>query len=167
MISRRFGIATVLALVALGLPIDAAAGAGVQQVPIHGSYSGAVAFTSANTVVFNGTGVSSHLGRGANQGTAVITGPDSTIPAGVDNTNTETFTAANGDTLTLTSQDVAVPVAPGVTHGTGSWKVTAGTGRFFNASGEGTLDGYADFNQGVFHFRLDGTISTPNAGIPR
>ena len=114
-------------------------------------------------MAFQGTGVSSHLGLGTNQGIAVITGPDSTIPGGLDNTNTETFTAANGDTVTVTSQDVAVPVAPGVTHGTGTWKVTAGTGRFLRATGEGTLSGQADFHHGTFEFELAGTICIPNS----
>jgi hypothetical protein len=164
MIRKLLIFAAGLALVGLGLTANSAFGAGVHQVPIHGSYSGAAAFTGPGTVAFNGTGISSHLGRGANQGIAVITGLDSSIPGGLDNVNTETFTAANGDTLTLTSQDVAVPVAPGVTHGTGQWKVTGGTGRFSNATGTGTLDGFADFNQGVFSFQLNGTISIPNGG---
>jgi hypothetical protein len=42
--------------------------------------------------------------------------------------------------------------------------VTAGTGRFRDASGEGTLDGTADFNRGTFSFHLDGSITTPGAG---
>lgn len=164
MIRKPLMFAALLALVALGLTANSAFGAEVRQVPIHGSYSGTVAFAGPDTVAFNGTGVSSHLGRGANQGIAVITGPDSSIPGGLDNVNTETFTAANGDTLTLTSQDVAIPVAPGVTHGTGSWKVTGGTGRFLNATGKGTIDGYADFNRGVFSFQFKGTISAPSGG---
>ena len=94
----------------------------------------------------------------------MITGPDSVIPGGLDNVNTETYSAANGDTLTLTSQDVAIPVAPGVLHGIGQWTVTGGTGRFSNATGNGTIDGYGDFNQGTFFFRFNGTISIPNGG---
>jgi hypothetical protein len=162
MIRKLLIFAAVLALMGLWPTANSAFGAGVHQVPIHGSYSGTVAFTGPVTVAFNGTGVSSRLGRGANQGVAVITGMDGSIPGGLDNINSETFTAANGDTLTLTSQDVAIPVAPGVTHGTGEWQVTGGTGRFSNATGTGTIDGYADFNQGVFSFRLNGTISAPN-----
>jgi hypothetical protein len=117
MISRRLSIGAVLGLLVLALSASPASGAETTQVPIQGTYSGTAVFSTANTVAFQGTGVSSHLGLGTNQGIAVITGPDSTIPGGLDNTNTETFTAANGDTVTVTSQDVAVPVAPGVTHG--------------------------------------------------
>jgi hypothetical protein len=164
MIRKPLMFAALLALVALGLTANSAFGAGVHQVPIHGSYSGTVAFTSPSTVAFTGTGISSHLGRGTNQGVAVITGPDGSIPGGLDNVNTETYTAANGDTFTLTSQDVAIPVAPGVTHGTGQWKVTGGTGRFSNATGKGTIEGYADFNRGVFSFQFNGTISAPSGG---
>lgn len=163
MLKKRFTIAAALALVVVAVPVDTAFGAGTRQLPIHGSYSGTVSFTSATTVVFTGAGVAGRLGRGTSQGIAVVTGPDGTIPGGLDNVNTETFTAANGDTLTITSQDVAVPVAPGVTHGTGSWTVTGGTGRFLDATGSGTLDGYADFVRGVFAFQLNGTIATPNA----
>jgi len=54
-------------------------------------------------------------------------------------------------------------VAPGVTHGTGTWKVTAGTGRFLRATGEGTLSGQADFNLGTFEFELAGNICIPKS----
>ncbi len=161
---RKLIFAALLALVALGLTASSALGAGVHQVPIHGSYSGTAAFTGPDTVAFSGTGISSHLGRGANHGIAVITGPDSSIPGGLDNINTETYTAANGDTLTLTSQDVAIPVAPGVLRGIGQWTVTGGTGRFSNATGKGTIDGYGDFIKGVLNFQFKGTISAPNGG---
>jgi len=163
MISRRLSIGAVLGLLVLALSASPASGAETTQVPIQGTYSGTAVFATANTVTFQGTGVSSHLGLGTNQGIAIITGPDSTIPGGLDNTNTETFTAANGDTITVTSQDVAVPVAPGVTHGTGTWKVTSGTGRFLRATGNGTLSGQADFSRGTFEFELAGTICIPNS----
>jgi hypothetical protein len=79
----------------------------------------------------------------------------------VANVNTETLTAADGDTLTLTSDDVACPIGPGVFHGSGNWVVTGGTGRFSGATGHGTLAGQSDFNRGVFAFRVTGAISAP------
>ena len=37
-------------------------------------------------------------------------------------------------------------------------QATRGTGRFLGATGKGTVEGGADFNQGRFAFRLVGTI---------
>ena len=76
--------------------------------------------------------------------------------------NYETLTAANGDSLMLTSNDVAYPISPGVFHGIGHFVVTGGTGRFSGATGQGTFNGYADFNRGVFALLVTGTISAPN-----
>ena len=153
--------AAVFALGVTALTASAAYGARA-QVPVQGSYSGTAAFTSATTVAFQGTGISSHLGRGTNQGGLVVTGLDNTCPGGLANVNTETLTAANGDTITLSSHDVACPVAPGVYEGSGHFTVTGGTGRFRDATGQGTLLGHVNLNQGVFSFQFSGAISTPN-----
>lgn len=130
-------------------------------VRIHGLFAGSVAYTSASTVKFSGHGLATHLGRTTNEGHVVITGPDSSCPGGFANTNVELFTAALGDTLTITSQDVACPVSASAVHGTGHWIVTGGTGRFAGMTGHGTMVGGADFAQGVFDFRLTGTLSPP------
>ena len=58
----------------------------------------------------------------------------------------------------------SMPVRAGALHGTGHWVVTGGTGRFSGSSGQGTIDGHADFNQGVFSFQFTGTLSAPNQG---
>jgi len=134
------------------------------QVPLTGSYSGTATFTSATTVTFSGTGTSTLLGHSTNEGHIVVTGPDSSCPGGLANINNETLIAANGDSLMFSANDVACPVSPGVVHGTGQWVVTGGTGRFSGATGKGNIDGYGDFNQGVFSFQLIGTISTPKGG---
>ena len=163
MIKRLLIFAAVLVLGVTALTASSAYGAKA-QVPIHGSYSGTAAFTSTTTVAFTGTGISALLGRGTNQGNLVVTGPDSSCPGALANVNTETFTAANGDSFTLTSHDVACPVAPGVYEGTGHFMVTGGTGRFLGATGQGTLVGHVDLNQGVFSFQFTGTISAPGGG---
>ena len=49
-------------------------------------------------------------------------------------------------------------------RGIGQWTVTGGTGRFSNATGKGTIDGYGDFIKGVLNFQFKGTISAPNGG---
>jgi len=54
----------------------------------------------------------------------------------VTDTLTQTLTAANGDTLTLSCQQTATLNA-GVYHGTDQWTVIAGTGRFSDATGSG------------------------------
>ncbi|MDP9342538.1 MAG: hypothetical protein M3Q23_10715 [Actinomycetota bacterium] len=128
------------------------------QVPFHGSYAGTVAFTGPGIVAFNGSGNATQLGLSTNQGTATIS---SVVNGCAYNENVETFTAANGDTLQITSEDVACPIAPGVSHGHGDYHVSGGTGRFANATGSGTLDGQADFNTGQFSFTATGSISVP------
>jgi hypothetical protein len=126
--------------------------------PFRASYAGTAAFTSASTVLLSGTGTGTLLGAGTNRGDAVIHGLDPSCPGGLANTNVETLTAANGDILVLTMHDIACPVSPNVFHGTGHWEVTGGTGRFFGAAGQGTMEGDADFNQGRFVHRMVGTI---------
>ncbi len=131
------------------------------QVPFQASYSGTAAFTSATTALFTGKGIATHLGSSTNENHITVSGPSS-CPGGFANINVETLTAANGDTLVLTGDhDQACPTGPNAFHGTGHWTVTGGTGRFAGATGQGTFDGSADFNQGTFSFQLTGTISAP------
>jgi hypothetical protein len=47
-------------------------------------------------------------------------------------------------------------------HGTGHWEVTGGTGRFLGATGQGTIEGDADFNQGRFVIAMVGTVMLAN-----
>jgi hypothetical protein len=155
-------VTMVIPLGAVGIRAISVSAAGAHEVPFTGSYWGTAAFTSATTITFSGTGSATYLGRGANEGNVVVTGPDTSCPGGIANINYETLTAANSDTLMLTSYDVACPIGPGALHGTGHWVVTGGTGRFSGASGQGTIDGHADFNQGVFGFHLTGSLSAPN-----
>ena len=152
-----------LAVGAVGLTAHPAAAAST-QVPFVGTYSGAAAFTSETTVSFSGTGVSTIIGLSANEGQIVITGPDTSCPGGLANVHTDTLTAANGDSLTFIAHDVACPTGPGEFHGTGHFVITGGTGRFRGATGQGTVAGRADFNEGRFRFTLTGTISAPHRG---
>jgi hypothetical protein len=148
----------LIALGAMGIRARTVSAAG-GRIPFAGSFSGTAAFTGPTTVAFSGMGIATGLGSSANDGHVVITGPDSSCPGGIANVNVETFTAANGDSLTISSDDVACPISPLVLHGTGQWVVTAGTGRFSGATGQGHIDGYSDFNQNTFSFQLTGTIS--------
>lgn len=128
-------------------------------IPFRASYSGAAAFTSSTTVVFNGSGVATLIGESTDAGHATITGSSSACPGGLANVHQETLTAQNGDQLVIASQNVACPVSPGVYHGTGNWAVTGGTGRFTRVAGQGTFDGHGDFNVGKFVYTLDGAIT--------
>jgi hypothetical protein len=156
---RRLGqVAVVLvATVPLALGVRAAFAATV-PLPFEASYSGSSTFTSQSTVSFLGSGTATHLGRSTNVGTAVLNGPDASCAGGVANVNTETLTDPHGDTLTITSQDVACPTGANQFHGTGQWTVTGGTGRFDGATGQGRADGGSDFSAGTFTMTLTGTI---------
>jgi hypothetical protein len=164
---RHMLVVMLIAMGTIGIGANSASAAAGHQVPFRASYSGTAALfpgtgTSPTTALFTGTGIASHLGRSANvNNITVLPGPVS-CPGGFANKNVETLTAANGDTLELTGlHDVGCPTRPGAVHGTGDWTVTGGTGRFAGATGQGTFDGGADFNQGTFSFQLTGTISAP------
>ncbi len=162
---RLLLVMLVTALLALGavgiraIPVSAAA---THEVPFTGTYSGTAVLTSPTSATFSGKGIATHLGSSTNEGDSVVTGPDSSCPGGLANDHHETLTAANGDTLSLISYDVACPMSPGTFHGIGHWVVTGGTGRFSGATGQGSFDGHSDFSQGVFSLQLTGTISAPN-----
>ena len=146
--------------ISMGVRVSSVSAASDQH-SFTGSYSGGVAFTGPTTVTFSGMGIATSLGSSATQGHADITGPDSSCPGGIANVNYETLTAANGDSLTITSDDVACPISPNVFHGTGHWVVVGGTSRFSGTAGQGHIDGHSDFNQGLFSFQWTGTLSAP------
>jgi len=159
---RHMLVVMLIAMGTIGIGANSASAAAGDQVPFRASYSGTAVFMSATgTAVFTGTGIASYLGRSTNVNHITVSGPAS-CPGGFANINVETLTAANGDTLVLTGpHDQGCPTGPNAVHGTGDWTVTGGTGRFAGATGQGTFDGGADFNQGTFSFQLTGTISAP------
>jgi hypothetical protein len=140
-----------------------AAYAADDRVPFRGFYSGTVAMGSNGASLFSGTGIATHLGRSTSEGYVVFTAAPTSCAGGVPNDNYETLTAANGDSFTIVSHDVACPTGPNQYHGSGDWDVVpgSGTGRFTGVTGQGTFDGNSDFNQGVFSMQLTGTISVP------
>ena len=156
-------VLTLITLGSLGTGANSAYAAG-KQVPFSGFYSGTISIASDGTPIFNGTGVATHLGKGTNEGHVMFTGASASCVGGIPNDNYETLTAANGDSLTLVSHDVACPIPnrDGWYHGTGHWQVTGGTGRFSGATGEGTVDGFAHIVPGGrFEIQFTGTISAP------
>jgi hypothetical protein len=153
----RLSAATLLALGTLGLGAISASAAN-QQVPLKATFAGSAQRTSQTTVAFSGTGNATQMGRITTDGHVDITGSDSSCQGGVANVNVETLTGANGDKLTISSQDVACPTGPGQYHGTGKWTVTGGTGKFSDATGQGSFDGHSDFNAGTFTTTLTGAL---------
>jgi hypothetical protein len=102
------------------------------------------------------------MGLSADSGQAYLTGPGS-CPNGFTNADYETLTAANGDTLTILSSNVACPTDGGYYHATGHWVVIGGTGRFSGTTGQGDMDCHSLLVQGGPNsFQLTGTISAPN-----
>lgn len=162
---RVFGVVTAFAL-ALTLATPAVAGS---QVPVKGTVTGlhdrvlddpecpgyAWSFSS------DGVGQMSHLGRVDYE---LI---QCTIPVGDDleSVGTMTFTAANGDVLsvthTMTSRLVFGPT-PGPPIGfemDGEWEADGGTGRFLNATGDGLFEGLGDIPDGLTDLGLsDGLL---------
>lgn len=150
--------AMLLSALVLGLWVAPAAAA-TQPIGFMASFSGSASITSPTTTEFSGNGTATHMGRITTSGHVNITGSDSSCPGGVANLHVEVLTAANGDTLTIASNDVACPQGPGRYHGTGQWTVTAGTGRFQGASGSGVFAGTSDFNAGTFAITLTGSVT--------
>lgn len=152
-------VVPVVAILTLGLiGLGANLASASSQVPFNGSVSGTVTPTSEVSFVLAGTGKASHLGKVGYQGVVQITDEDKDTGV-ITDILTETFTAANGDTLTLLCNQVATPVAPGVYDGVDQWTVMGGTGRFENAEGSGTASTHVDLNAGTFTKELTGTIA--------
>jgi hypothetical protein len=130
-------------------------------VPITIQLSGTAAYTSANTVQFDGAGTATHLGRVTDHGLAVLGAPVAGCPGGVlglPSDHIETITAANGDRLVVRLTGLACPSGPNSVRCSGTWTVIDGTGRFDDASGSGRCEGGADFASNTFAGTLTGTI---------
>ena len=135
-----------------------AAPAPTSPVPFKVTFSG-TATTLLISSNFKGKGTATYMGPVTTDGHADVTGIDnSKCIAGVANANRETFADLNGNSLTITSQDVACLTGPGQFHGTGNWVVTGGTGLFHDATGQGWLDGHSDFVAGTFAATVSGNL---------
>ena len=140
----------------------AAQAAAAVDVPFRGTFEG---FTVSATpvgpddvlVVTEGTGNLTHLGN------YFVTIPHLTHLATLTLEGTQTFTAANGDTLTADFTGQLAPNADGCLAGTLAHQITGGTGRFDGASG--SYDFYLVACPIAFGFHstatFDGVISLP------
>jgi hypothetical protein len=96
--------------------------------------------------VIAGTCQISHLGRSS---MSMLQHVD--LPSGAA-TATVTFTAANGDALTVTQSTSSSDIGPGLKRFTGTAVITGGSGRFANASGQLDVEGTLAFDQnGIGH----------------
>ncbi len=123
--SKLWMFATVAMLIALVIsgPGASLAYAKSNQVPFKASFSGTVAVTGPTSAVLNGSGMASHLGNTAYTGNVSDITPTA---SGFTDVLVETLTAANGDTITILCNQVAVQESPGVFVGTDEWTVIGG-----------------------------------------
>ena len=130
------------------------------QVPFRGVASGSVISTTPldechvlNEAVNGGN--ATHLGRFTGSAEFVVNVCDLTY------VGSYVFTAANGDSISgpFTGTLTPTPV-PGVFDNNEPAFITAGTGRFANATGAFNLGGQIDLNTGTFSLPWEGTIST-------
>ncbi len=130
------------------------------QVPFNGIVSGTIISNvpldecHVLTEVVNG-GNAMHLGRFTGTAEFVLNVCDLTY------VGSYVFTGANGDSISgpFTGTLTPTPV-PGVFDNNELAFITAGTGRFANATGTFNLSGQIDTNTGTFSLPWQGTIST-------
>ena len=148
----------LVATLLVGVPGVAASS---RAVPFRLSISGIGGFSSPSSVFFMGSGHALHMGKVTDDGAATDFTPATTCPqGGINNLHSETFTAADGSTLSVLSHDVACWVsATRIYCADCPWSVTGGTGRFADAAGTGNLNGYLDLASGTFAGTYTGTIS--------
>jgi len=135
------------------------------QVPFSASFG--TEFTSEFVppfylrVFITGEGNASHMGRTS----AVTTDQLINLEDG-SGTATYTLTAANGDTVVVAITAQNTDIRGGVMFA-GDYSITGGTGRFYAATGSGSIAGAAFFTgptSGVGSFTLAGTIFSPGHG---
>jgi hypothetical protein len=152
----RTSLIAIVLLFSLAGPASAA-----EQVPFKGSLDAVVTITPINppvvSVLIEGTGNATHLGRYSVEFTAVVNQATRTEIGSA----TIVITAANGDTITAEgSGGQATLVAPGVLSIVDPATITGGTGRFADAIGSFVIRRTFFVAAGVTTGSFDGTISS-------
>ena len=153
----RFFVSALLALTLLiGAVLPATA---TEQRPFSGEFTGfgiqaAQRCPGALTIGHEVSGVATHLGRFTGSGTNCTEFTFATEAVAIWD-GTITIRAADGSTLTMTSEGSQDAPIAGVASYTQTATVVAGTGRFADASGVLVLTGSIDFNT----FAVTGTVS--------
>ncbi len=129
--------------------------------PYNGSFSGSFTFTSSTTAAISGTGHELHLGKIMFVAMSTTTGQSEC--GGFTARELDTTTAANGDEVFISGNDVFCPTSnPHVFHLTASNTITGGTGRFAHASGLATSKVTVvetSMTSGTFSGTFTGTIN--------
>lgn len=129
--------------------------------PYSATVSGTFTLTSQTTASISGEGHESHLGKVVFEATSTMGGPSEC--GGFTAKEQVTTTAANGDKLFETANDVFCPTSnPHVFQLTASSTITGGTGRFSDASGSTTAHVtivQTSMTGGTFSGTFTGTIS--------
>jgi len=144
-------------MVLAGFPVVFAS----HSTPFNGSFSGSFTLTSQTTATITGTGNLQHLGKTNLTALSIVTGSAS-CEGGLTATEQDTFTAANGDKVFSSANEVICPTSPTTFTLTGPWTITGGTGRFEHASGTGSVDITAvetSSTSGTFTATTTGTIT--------
>ena len=150
-----------LTSLAVGLALTLSTASAAEQAPFKADYAGSFAFTSASTGAMTGAGVASHLGNASVAGTLVVTGQTGSC---YTRTMQLTQTAANGDELEVSVDDVFCFTTPTSSQGSGTYTITGGTGRFAGATGSGVEHCKGDFTTNRFELSLVGKASHPTGG---
>lgn len=158
---RHILISSIIAtLAALSLVPGAFA---THTTPYNGSFSGTFKVTSQTTALLTSTGNEEHLGKIGFEGILTTTEGKVSCTGGFAFSEKDTTTAANGDKLFITANDVACPTSnPHVFQITGSDTINGGTGRFAHATGSATAHITAadtTATTGTFTGTFEGTIS--------
>jgi hypothetical protein len=159
--SRRIALAFTLAIaaIAMWLPVNHVGAA--DQVPLKGTFASSSIITVNFPVVHastDGVGQLTHFGRTTFHSEIDILIGLQTV------TGTATFTAANGDTLTVIVSGTATPPnAQGMSDLALTDTLIGGTGRFTNASGSASVTGLSQATgptTAIELTTLSGTISS-------
>jgi hypothetical protein len=134
------------------------AAAATDPPPFTASFSGTATVAGPTSIAFSGSGWATSMGPITTSGHNDATGVDMGCPGGSANDNIETLVDGAGAALTILSHDVGCPTGLLRFHGTGRWTVVGGTGRYTDATGQGTIVGNVDLLRGTFSMDLSGTI---------
>ena len=136
-----------------------------RSLPFRATYSAAQTVTvdplrcPVLTVNAEGGGQATHLGRFTSVQSHCID-PEGSDPLGFTD-GFYTFTAANGDAIFGSYSGRLVPTdAPGVFGLSGHFTIAGGTGRFEDASGDGSASGLVNLVTGEASVFLQGSISS-------
>jgi hypothetical protein len=153
---RRPLFLAVVAATAVSLA-SIAVSAVAAETPFKGTFNGvetSVVVFPISTVSRDGTGTATYLGKYTSHASLQV---NVTTFVG---TGVETFTAANGDTLTTSVVGRGTPntVPPTVLSIVEVYTITGGTGRFAGATGSFTLENTLDLTTHVSSGTFSGTI---------